>query len=328
MIFNQCNEEVPDVIQAAIAVDLKSIDLDDVTFRLSYGFDLEPLKESIRRIGLINPPLLRKRPDGRYQIVSGYRRISASRELGIYSMHCRMVPPETSDEACLLLSLYDNISHRELNPIEKSTALNRLLSCYSEEKIVNDFLPLLKIQPHITQFKAYQPLCLLDQGIQDAIIDGILDVQSALRLARLDPESRECLARLLISLRLSVSKQAEVITTVAEIGLRDGVSLRTVTGDPEIQSTLTNDKLNRPQKGDAVLRLLREKRYPRLTAKERQVKGALSRIKLPPGASITPPPFFEDNRYCLSVCFTGWQELRERLDSLRTIVADDLPPLE
>jgi len=328
MGMKKFDEKVPAVSQPADAVDLKSIDPDDAVFRLSYGFDLKPLKESIRRIGLINPPLLRKRPDGRYQIVCGYRRMSALRELGIYSVHCRMIPPETSDEACLLLSLHDNISRRELNPIEKSTALNRLLSYYSEEKIVRDFLPLLKLQPHATQFKTYQPLCLLDRGIRDAVIDGIIDVQSALRLSRLDPESRECLARLFISLRLSVSKQAEVITTVAEIGLRDGVSLRTVTGDPDIQSTLTNDKLNRPQKGDAVLRLLREKRYPRLTAKERQVKGILGKVKLPPGASITPPPFFENDRYCLSLYFTGWQELREKLNLLDTIIEDDLPNLE
>ena len=73
------DEKVPAASQSADAVDLKSIDPDDATFRLSYGFDLEPLKESIRRIGLINPPLLRKRPDGRYQIVSGYRRIRALR---------------------------------------------------------------------------------------------------------------------------------------------------------------------------------------------------------------------------------------------------------
>ena len=328
MGMKKFDEKVPAVSQPTDAVDLKSLDPDDAVFRLSYGFDLESLKESIRRIGLINPPLLRKRPDGRYQIVCGYRRISALRELNVSSASCQLVPPETSDEACLLLSLYDNISHRELNPIEKSLALNRLLSYYTEETIARDFLPLFKLQPHITQFRTYQPLCQLDMEIRDAIIDGIIDVQSALRLSRLDPESRKCLARLLISLRLSVSKQAEVITTVAEIGLRDGVSLRTVTGDPDIQSTLTNDKLNRPQKGDAVLRLLREKRYPRLTAKERQVKGALSRIKLPPNASITPPPFFEDNRYCLSLYFTGWQELRERLDLLDTIITDDLPNLE
>ena len=324
----QFDEKVPAVSQSADAVDLKSIDPDDATFRLSYGFYLEPLKESIRRIGLINPPLLRKRPDGRYQIVSGYKRILALKELGISSAACQLVSPEPGDDACLLLGFYDNISHREFNPIEKSMAINRLLAHYSEEMIVRDFLPLLKLQPHITQLRAYQTLCLLDTGIRDAIIDGIIDVQSALRLSRQDPESQECLAQLLVDLRLSVSKQAEVINCVVEIGLRDGVSPQTVTSDLEIRSILTNDKLNRPQKGDAVLRLLREKRYPRLTAKERQVKGALNRIKLPPGASITPPPFFEDDHYCLSVCFTGWEELKEKLHMVDASITDDLPSLE
>jgi ParB family chromosome partitioning protein len=322
------DEMVPAASQPAGAVDLRAIDLDDASFRLSCGFDLEPLKASIRRVGLINPPVLRKRPDGCYQIVCGYRRIGALRELGVSSAACQLVPSETSDEACLLLSLYDNISHRELNPIEKSMALHRLLSYYGEEKIVRDFLPLLKLQPHTTQFRTYQPLCLLDKEIRDALLQDIIDVRTALRLAQLDPESRECLAQLLVDLRLSVSKQAEVITAVTEIGLQDGLSTSDVTGDPAVQSILAHDTLNRPQKGDAVLRLLREKRYPRLTAKEKQVKGALGKVKFPPGVAITPPPFFEEDRYCLSVCFTGWQELRERLDSLRTVITEELVPLE
>jgi hypothetical protein len=113
-----------------------------------------------------------------------------------------------------------------------------------------------------------------------------------------------------------------------EIGLRDGVSPQAVTGDSAIQAILKNDKLNRPQKGDAILRLLREKRYPLLTAKEKQVKGMLRKVRLPRDASIAPPPFFEDNRYCLSVYFTGWPELKERLDSVDAMITDDLEPLE
>jgi len=324
----QCNEKVPGVSQSPVAVDLHFIDRDDASFRLSYGFDLDFLKQSISRVGLINPPVLRKRPDDCYQIVCGYRRIRALRELGVASAACQLVSPETTDEECLLLSLYDTIAHRELNPIEKSLALNRLLSYYREEKIVSDFLPLLKLQPHITQLRAYQPLCLLDKEIRDALLKDIIDIHTALRLGQLNPETSECLAHLLIALRLSVSKQAEVITNVVEIGLRDGVSTQAVTGDPAVRSILANDTLNRPQKGDAILRVLREKRYPQLTAKEKQVKAMLSKVKLPHGMSITPPPFFEDNRYCLSVYFDGWQELKERLDSLDSILTDDLSPLE
>jgi ParB family chromosome partitioning protein len=328
MPSKKSNELVMGKHQAAATVKLNMLDLDDGSFRLSYGFDLEPLKESIRRIGLINPPLLRKRSDDRHQIICGYKRIRALQALGVSSAPCQLVPPETGDAACLLLSLHDNISHRELNPIEKSLAVKRLLSYYREEKIVSDFLPLIQLQPHITQLRAYQLLCLLDKEIRDALVAGIIDVHSALSLARLDPESRACLAYLLINLRLSVSKQAEVITSVVEIGLRDGVLPQAVAGDPAIQAILKNDKLNRPQKGDAILRLLREKRYPLLTAKEKQVKGMLSKVRLPRGVSIALPPFFEDNRYCLSVYFTGWPELKERLDELDSIITDDLEPLE
>jgi ParB family chromosome partitioning protein len=314
--------------QAAATVNLTMLDLDDASFRLSYGFGLDFLKQSISRVGLINPPVLRKRADGRYQIVCGYKRMLALRELGVSAAACQLVPPETDDEACLLLSLYDNISHRELNPVDKSLALNRLLSHYSEKKIVSDFLPLLQLQPHITQFRAYQPLCLLDKEIRDAVVAGVIDVRSALSLARLDPEDRRCLAALLIDLQLSVSKQAEVIASVVEIGMRDGVSPQSVTGDPAIRSVLTDDKLNRPQKGAALLRRLRAMRYPLLTAKEKQVKGRLNALKLPRGVSITPPPFFEDNRYCLSVYFTDGQELKRRLEELEIIISDDLLPLE
>lgn len=314
--------------QAAATVNLNVLDLDDASFRLSYGFDLEPLKQSISRVGLINPPVLRKRPDGRYQIVCGHKRMLALQELGVSAATCQLVSPDMAGVECLLLNFYDTISHRELNPIEKSLAVNRLLSYYSEEKIVSDFFPLLQLQPHITQFRAYQPLCLLDKEIQDAVIEDIIDVHSAFSLARLDPGARGCLAHLLIDLRLSVSKQAEVITSVMEIGLRDGVSPRAVTDDPAIQAIFKNDTLNRPQKGDAVLRLLREKRYPLLTAKEKQVKGMLNKVRLPRGASIAPPPFFEDNRYCLSVYFTGWPELKKRLDELGTIITEDLEPIE
>jgi len=309
-------------------IPLEDIDLDDAAFRLSYGPDLGPLKQSIGRVGLINPPVVRRRTDARYQIICGYRRVCALREIGVSSAVCKLVTPGTADEACLLLNLYDNTSHREFNPIEKSMAINRFLNHFPEDRVVSDFLPLLKLKPHITQLQAFQPLCRLEKELQDALLEGIIDVHTALRLAQLDPEIRTCLARLLIVLRLSVSKQSEVMSSILEIACRENVSPTVVVDDTAVRFILEHARLNQPQKGDAVLRHLREKRYPHLTAKEKQVKGVLKKVKLPQGISITPPPFFEDNRYCLSVYFTGWNELKERLDLLDPLLADDLLTLE
>ncbi len=175
-------------------IDLKNIDRNDTLFLLSYGYNLGPLKDSINRIGVINPPLVRQKSDTTYQIICGYKRVHALSELGAASTHCTIVSPATGDEESFLLSFYDTVSHRELNPIEKSMAITGLLNYFSEEKVVSDFLPLLKLQPHSTQLETFKPLSTLESTIKDALLAGTIDVRTALELARMDPESRQTLA--------------------------------------------------------------------------------------------------------------------------------------
>ena len=146
---------------------LKTIDFKDKTFLLSYGYELKPLKRSIQQIGLLNPPAVRKKADASYQIICGFKRMRTLKELGFPSITCNTVPVKTSERECLLLSLYDNISHRKLNTIEKSMVIHKLQNHYPEERIVHDFLPLLKLQPHISQLKFLEPLHRLERDIKD-----------------------------------------------------------------------------------------------------------------------------------------------------------------
>ncbi|MBE5038250.1 ParB/RepB/Spo0J family partition protein [Subdoligranulum sp. DSM 109015] len=52
-------------------------------FRVASGEEMEQLKESIRKYGVLSPLLVRPRGDGRYEIVSGHRRKAACEALGI-----------------------------------------------------------------------------------------------------------------------------------------------------------------------------------------------------------------------------------------------------
>ena len=131
-------------------INLENIDRNDTLFLLSYGYNLTPLKTSINQIGVINPPLVRQKSDTTYQIICGYKRVHALRELGVAATPCTIVSPVTGDEESFLKSFYDNVSHRELNPIEKSMTINGLLRYFSEAKIVSDFLPLLKLHRSLT----------------------------------------------------------------------------------------------------------------------------------------------------------------------------------
>ena len=304
------------------------IDPKNTAFLLSYGYDLEPLKQSIERAGLINPPVVRKKPESGFQIICGYRRMEALAELSVPSFPCRILPPGTDDKECLLLNLYDNISHRIFNPVEKSMTIQRLQRFYPEEQIITDFLPLLKVNPHKSQLELFKPLCTLENSIKDAVVTGGIDLHAAYKLTHMDSENRGVLSNLLIALRLSVSKQAALIEYISEIALRETISREDVACNSQIQSVLEDEHLNLPQKADAILRYLRERRYPQLTTKEKAFKQHCKEFKLPSDVQFTPPPNFEGNRYCLTLHFASVQQLRKQLSSLESFLDNpSLPPL-
>lgn len=68
--------------------------------------DIEGLKRSIRRVGLLSPLLVRARGAGQYQLIAGARRLAACRALGMDEVECIVMP--ALDEECLLAALGEN----------------------------------------------------------------------------------------------------------------------------------------------------------------------------------------------------------------------------
>ena len=314
--------KIPFMCLKAKRIFLKNLDFKDKTFLLSYGYDINPLKQSIGRVGLLNPPVVRKKSSATYQIVCGYKRVLALKKLGVSSIRCTVLPSEKNDEECLLLNIYDNVSHREFNPIEKSIAINKLKNYYTEEEIVRNFLPAIKLQPHITQLKVFKPLCKLEKGIQTAIFAGRISEHTAIRLSQMDRASRRALGKLFVILRLSVSKQIEVLEYVSEIAMRENLSVENVIGMQKISSVFKNEKLNQHQKGETVRKYLRELRYPQLTEKEKEFNHNIRKLKLSPGVSLKAPPFFEGDHYHISLYFKDLNGLKKRLQELESLLND------
>ena len=91
---------------------------------------------------------------------------------------------------------------------------------------------------------------------------------------------------------------------------------------------LADPQRSGPQKREAVRQALHQARYPRFTAHERRFREAAGRLRLPPGVSLRPPPYFESLRYQVSFSFSGKQELRQAaqrlLDAADAEAMDDL----
>jgi ParB family transcriptional regulator, chromosome partitioning protein len=83
------------------------------------------LAESIRSQGVIQPVLVRSRPQGGYELVAGERRWRAAREAGLHTVPA--VIRETGDRDSLLLGLVENVAREQLSPAEEARAYAVLL---------------------------------------------------------------------------------------------------------------------------------------------------------------------------------------------------------
>ena len=101
--------------------------------------ELENLANSIKNIGLLDPPRVRKHPEDTncFEIISGHRRIHAvSKFLGWKEIECEIV--ENADEFDVLrLNVTENIQRCNLSPYEEGVAflLCEKLFGFSDEEI-------------------------------------------------------------------------------------------------------------------------------------------------------------------------------------------------
>jgi len=101
--------------------------LDPNPFQPRHRFDgqaMEELCQSIEQHGVIEPIIARRKED-RYEIISGERRWRACQELGLEEIPC--VLKAVSDSEAFQLALTENVQRNDLTPIEEAEAFRRML---------------------------------------------------------------------------------------------------------------------------------------------------------------------------------------------------------
>lgn len=89
-------------------------------FHVRKDMEMNELVDSIRESGVIVPLIVRNRPEGGYEIISGHRRCEACRELGIEKLPVRV--QELTDDEATILMVNSNIQREHVLPSEKAFA--------------------------------------------------------------------------------------------------------------------------------------------------------------------------------------------------------------
>jgi len=86
---------------------------------------LRELADSIAAQGVIQPIVVRPIGEGHYEIIAGERRWRAAQQAGLTEIP--VVVREVDEQSAVAIGLIENIQRADLNPLEESAALNRLL---------------------------------------------------------------------------------------------------------------------------------------------------------------------------------------------------------
>ena len=299
-------------------VKLNQIDDSPGPYCMSYGFDTTPLADSIRRIGLINSPILVRKGEGgngiEFVVVAGFRRIKALKALRETHIPCRILPPETPPRKCLPINLYENLTIRDFNPVEKGMALARLLEWVPAKEVVKTFMPLFDLPSHEETLHVFVQIATeFDRQAKDLLAGGDLSTKAAKLLLEMDSAVREKFCRYFSIIKFSKNQQAQFIGFIDDLSHIEDNAITRLLDDPELTDICHNEQMNNPQKTRALIALLRSRRLPHLVKAEKGFRRMVEKLAFPAGCRITPPPFFEAPQYRLEVSFENGKDLMEKL---------------
>ena len=159
---------------------------------------LDELAASIRSQGLMQPVVLRTRPQGGYELIAGERRWRAARIAGL--AHIPAVLREVTDEQASAMALIENIQREDLNPLEEAQALDRLKGEFGlTQQQVADAVG--KSRVAVTNLLR---LLTLSPPVRDMLLSGELEMGHARALLPLPALDQERLARVVATKGLSV----------------------------------------------------------------------------------------------------------------------------
>ncbi|MGO5000354.1 ParB/RepB/Spo0J family partition protein [Oceanisphaera sp. W20_SRM_FM3] len=166
---------------------------------------LEELATSIRQQGIIQPIIVRPIAEGGYEILAGERRWRAARIAGLSHVPCLI--KDVADQAAMAIGLIENIQREDLNVIEESRALSRLI----EEFGFTHLSVAEAVGKSRSAVSNLLRLAQLNDEVKQLVEHGSLEMGHARALLGITGEQQTVLARLVAQKGLTVRETERLV---------------------------------------------------------------------------------------------------------------------
>ena len=178
-------------------------DFPDHPFKVRLDEDMEQLIESVKNRGVITPITLRRKEDGRYEIVSGHRRRKACELAGLAAVPAE-IKELTRDEAIILM-VESNLQRSVILPSEKAFSYKMRLEAMKRQQGERTDLTSVPVGQKLstremiaenapdsnTQIQRYIRLTELAPELLDLVDEGKIAMRPAVELSYLNDEEQQ-----------------------------------------------------------------------------------------------------------------------------------------
>ncbi len=174
---------------------------------------LHELSTSIKLQGLIQPVTVRKIGQNTYQLISGERRLRASKLAGLAEIPAYV--RTANDQQMLEMALIENIQRENLNAIEVALSFHRMIEeCNLKQEELGD-----RVSKNRSTVTNYLRLLKLPPAIQASIRDNEISMGHARALISVEDADKQLyIHQQIINKELSVRKVEELVREIQKAG--------------------------------------------------------------------------------------------------------------
>jgi ParB family transcriptional regulator, chromosome partitioning protein len=222
------------VVGNIVELDIDAIEINPFQPRTHFNEDaLQELASSIRELGVIQPITVRKNDFNKYELISGERRLRASKIAGLTTIpsYIRIA----NDQDSLTMALVENIQRHDLDPIEIALSYQRLIDeIQLTQEQMSD-----RVGKKRSTIANYLRLLKLDPVIQTGIRDGFISMGHGRAIINIDDHDIQAdIYQKIVSKNLSV-RETEALVKNYHDGQKPKTAIKTksTTFSPEQQQS-------------------------------------------------------------------------------------------
>ncbi len=207
-------------------ISIKNIEVNPFQPREDFDEEaLNELAESIKIHGIIQPITVRKLTSNSYQLISGERRLQASKKAGLKEVPAYIRTAD--DQQMLEMALIENIQRENLNAIEVALSYQRLLSeCDLKQEELGD-----RVGKKRATVNNYLRLLRLPNEVQAGLRDGEISMGHARALVTIENiDDQLRIFDLIVEKDLSVRQVEELVRNLG----KEKAPVAKKSSDPEI----------------------------------------------------------------------------------------------